>query len=297
MDTGLDDLLPAGDDEGQDLAGKLMASDQETVALRMISQMRAHRLMDRFGELSEQELDDLCKTLQASAERKERQRQAQWQRQGPHGPAGAGTPRTANPMSRPAPRGTAAAGPATPATPVSPARPARPDGPATPTATHGATPARTPDGGQPAADADHTLWMDATPEAIVASLAKTVRFTEWVMQVWPAFGKVLPVCWFRHPQLVAEMDALRLYALALWAKPDNLANMYSFLQALHLALSHLRTWAQDDAALSNAGHRHGESPLETQARDLRLDGYRTAGMEPDVSFPWPFDPVTGETPT
>lgn len=150
-------------------------------------------------------------------------------------------------------------------------------------------------GAQTPADADRTLWMDApSPAAVRASLSETVRFGEWLMAVYPTFRKLLPTCWIQHPELVLEVEAVRLYAQARWAKPSDKSNLQGFVTVVAYAAAHIRSWASDDTAMASSGHRHGLEEYDVEAARARVESYRRAGLDPDLTWTWPYDPLTGE---
>lgn len=114
-------------------------------------------------------------------------------------------------------------------------------------------------------------WARSTAAMRQEALAFTITFTEWVIAVWGWDAKLLPPCWVRHPDIVAEMSALGMAHVALHSK-DNPGGPVQWL----LYLDYERRRLADNNAAAGCASR-GYHDLIGQSERTVTDRLRNYG--------------------
>ncbi|GAA3310936.1 hypothetical protein [Arthrobacter ramosus] len=109
-------------------------------------------------------------------------------------------------------------------------------------------------------------WRDMSPqqaESVWAALADWVR---WLVATYQLTTSVVPDCWWKHPEIVAELYALQRAEQASYATDDAGFGPLAFHERLPHAVERLRTHTRTAGCVGLQTHK------EPAPRVLTVDG-------------------------
>ena len=98
-------------------------------------------------------------------------------------------------------------------------------------------------------------WRDMTPQQAVEVWASLALWVRWLVATYQLTTSVVPDCWWRHPEIVAELYALQLAELASYAADDSGFGPLAFHERLPHAVERLRTHTRTAGCVGLQTHK------------------------------------------
>lgn len=111
---------------------------------------------------------------------------------------------------------------------------------------------------EPAARATTTptyRWRDLDPHTVRTAWLELDRWVRWFVSTYRLSSSVVPDCWWRHSELVAELYALQRAELASFGEADSGFGPLGFHERIPLAVERLRTHTKAIGCVGLQAHR------------------------------------------
>ncbi|KRE72659.1 hypothetical protein [Arthrobacter sp. Soil762] len=108
-------------------------------------------------------------------------------------------------------------------------------------------------------------WREMTPTQAASVWGALAAWVRWLVATYQLTTSVVPDCWWRHSEIVAELYALQRAELASYASDDSGFGPLAFHERLPHAIERLRTHTRTAGCVGLQKHK------EPVTRDLRLD--------------------------
>jgi hypothetical protein len=109
-------------------------------------------------------------------------------------------------------------------------------------------------------------WRDLDPETARTAWAELDLWVRWFVSTYRVSTSVVPDCWWRHAELVAELYALQRAEHASFGEPDSGFGPLGFHERMSLAVERLRIHTKAIGCVGLQAHR------EAKPRVMPADG-------------------------
>ena len=98
-------------------------------------------------------------------------------------------------------------------------------------------------------------WRDLDPRTVRTAWLELDRWVRWFVSTYRLSSSVVPDCWWRHSELVAELYALQRAELASFGEADSGFGPLGFHERIPLAVERLRTHTKAIGCVGLQAHR------------------------------------------
>jgi hypothetical protein len=136
-------------------------------------------------------------------------------------------------------------------------------------------------------------WRDLDPHTVRTAWLELDRWVRWFVSTYRLSTSVVPDCWWRHSELVAELYALQRAELASFGEADSGFGPLGFHERIPMAVERLRTHTKAIGCVGLQSHR------ELSPRSMPELGpeFHSWSTEPHQVSTVSTDHVTGPGPT
>jgi hypothetical protein len=110
-------------------------------------------------------------------------------------------------------------------------------------------------GGSAATKSVTRRWRDMTPEQSQEVWSALFSWVRWLVATYQLTTSVVPDCWWRHPEIVAELYALHRAELASYTHDDPGFGPLAFHERLPHAVERLRTHTRTAGCVGLQAHK------------------------------------------